>query len=62
MKFSRKLVSIILGLTALFCLGAILGSYIPNILIYAIIAACSVALVLFGLWFFHGQEEYEDEE
>ena len=64
MRGSRKFISILLGLTALFCIGAVLGSYMPNIPIYATIAAVCVALVLFGLWFYYGhQKEYiEDEE
>lgn len=63
MKNSRKLVCILLGLIALFCLGAILGSCIPNILIYASIAAGSVAVLLIGIWFFfgHQKEEFEDD-
>lgn len=64
MRGSRKFVSILLGLAALFCIGGVIGSYFPNIPIYATIAAVCVALVLFGLWFFYGHEkEYvEDEE
>lgn len=62
MKFSRKFVSVMLGLTSIFCSGAMLGSYIPNIPMYAIIVACCVTLVLFGLWFYYGhKKEYDDE-
>ena len=63
MKNSRKLVSIILGLIALFCLGAVLGSVIPNVPIYACIAAGSVAVLVIGIWFFfgHKKEEFETE-
>lgn len=62
MKISRKFASIMLGLTALFCLGAVVGSHLPNIPVYATIAAVCVALVIFGLWFYYGhQKEYEED-
>ena len=63
MKLTRKVVSILLGLAALFCIGAVVGSHLPNIPAYATIAAVCVALVIFGLWFFYGHEkEYEEED
>ncbi len=63
MKFTRKLASILLGLAALFCIGAVVGSHLPNIPVYAAIAAVCVALVIFGLWFYYGhQKEYVEED
>ena len=62
MRGSRKFVSILLGLTALFCIGAVVGSYWTNIPVYAAIAAVCVALVLFGLWFYYGHEKVDDTE
>ena len=62
MKFTRKLASILLGLAALFCIGAVVGSHLPNISIYATIAAVCVALVIFGLWYFYGHEKYEEDD
>ena len=62
MRISRKVACILLGLIALFCAGAVLGSYIPNIPVYAIVAGCSVAVLIIGLWFYNGhiKEEFED--
>lgn len=62
MRVSRKFVSILLGLAALFCIGSVLGSYLPNIPVYATIAAVCVALVIFGLWFYYGHEKEDVEE
>ena len=63
MKFTRKLVSIILALVALFFLGAVMGSYVPNVTVYAAVAAGAVAVLVIGLWFYYGQQkEYVEEE
>ena len=63
MKFTRKLVSIILALVALFFLGAVMGSYVPNVTVYAAVAAGAVAVLVIGLWFYYGhQKEYVEEE
>ena len=62
MKFTRKAVSILLGLIALFFVGAVMGSYIPNISVYAAVAAGAVAVLIVGLWFYYGHEKEDVEE
>ena len=65
MKTSRLFVIITFLMVALFAGGAILGSLIPETIWYLGACAVSIALALYGLWFYYGQKKDEnigDEE
>lgn len=60
MKVSRRFILIVLLIVALLSGGAVLGSIIPKTLVYTVISIGSIALALFGVWFYNGHQK-EDE-
>ena len=57
MKITRKLASIVLALVALFFIGAILGSAVPNVPVYTVVAGISVAALAIGMWYYYGHKK-----
>ena len=62
MKVSRRFVLIVCLAILLIFSGAILGSLIPKVAIYAIVAAVSLGVIVIGLWFYSGRKEDENED
>ena len=55
MRNSRKICITLLLLAALFCGGAVLGSYMPNVAVYVSILGGTVAAALLILFGYTGQ-------
>ena len=62
MKNSRLFAIITFMMVALFAAGAILGSIVPQTIIYVAVTAGAIAMALYGLWFYYGHKKEEEED